>query len=67
MLHFRERGSGSENGPRLSLGNGATFVPKVLYFTARVVAGCSRFRAKAPYMAKFSKGVAKIGGVHWGP
>ena len=54
-------------GPGLSLGKGATLVSKVLYFTARVFAGCSRFRATAPYMAKSSRGVGKIGGVHWGP
>ena len=54
-------------GPGLSLGKGATLVPKVPYFPARVFPGCSRFRATAPYMAKSSRGVAKIGGVHWGP
>ena len=59
---FFDRVGRFQNGPRLTLGKGATFVPKVPYFTARVVAGCSRFRATAPYMAKSSREVAKIGG-----
>ena len=48
MLHFRERGGGSENGPRLSLGNGATFGPKVTYFTVYFLARSHRSRAAAP-------------------
>ena len=47
-LHFRERGSGSENGPRLSLGNGATFAPKVTCFSVYFLAGSHRSRAAAP-------------------
>ena len=39
---------GSENGPRLSLGNGATFGPKVTYFTVYFLAGSHRSRAAAP-------------------
>ena len=58
MLHSRERGSGSENGPRLSLGNGATFGPKVPYFTVYFLAGSHRLRAKAPYMGESSIGSA---------
>ena len=48
MLHLRERGGGSENGPRLSLGNGATFAPKVTCFTVYFLAGSHRSRAAAP-------------------
>ena len=48
MLHFPERGGGSENCPRLSLGNGATFGPKVTYFTVDFLAGSHRLRATAP-------------------
>ena len=42
------RGGRSENGPRLSLGNGATFAPKVTYFTVYFLAGSHRSRAAAP-------------------
>ena len=42
------RGGRSENGPRLSLGNGATFGPKVTYFTVYFLAGSHRSRAAAP-------------------
>ena len=49
-------------GPGLSLGEGATLVSKVPYFTARVFAGCSRFRATTPYMAKSPRRVAKLKG-----
>ena len=42
------RGGRSENGPRLSLGNGATFAPKVLYFTVYFLGGSHRSRAAAP-------------------
>ena len=48
MLHLPERGGGSENGPRLSLGNGATFALKVTYFTVYFLAGSHRSRAAAP-------------------
>ena len=47
MLHLPERGGGSENGPRLSLGNGATFAPKVTCFTVYFLAGSHRSRATA--------------------
>ena len=46
-------GSKSESGPRLLLGNGAIFGPKVLlvpYFTADFLAGSRRLRAAAPDM-----------------
>ena len=48
MLHFPERGGGSENCPRLSLENGAIFGPKVTYFTVDFFAGSHRLRATAP-------------------
>ena len=48
MLHLPERGGGSENGPRLSLGNGAIFAPKVTCFTVYLLAGSHRSRAAAP-------------------
>ena len=54
MLHFPERGGGSENSPRLSLGNGATFGPKVPYFTVYFFAGSHRLRARAPHMGESS-------------
>ena len=58
MLHFREWGSGSENGPRLSLGNGATSGPKITCFTVDFFAGSHRVRARAPKMRESSTGVA---------
>ena len=48
MLHSPERGGGSDNCPRLSLGNGATFGPKVTCFTVYFLAGSHRSRAAAP-------------------
>ena len=48
MPHLPERGGGSENGPRLSLGNGATFAPKVTHFTVYFLSGSHRSRAAAP-------------------
>ena len=47
-----DRGGRSESGPRLSLGNGATFGPEVSYFTADFLAGSHRLRARAPDMGK---------------
>ena len=47
-----DRGGRSESGPRLSLGNGATFGPKVPYFTADFLAGSHRLRARAPDMGE---------------
>ena len=61
MLHSRERGSGSENGPRPSLGNGATSGPKVTCFTTYFLAGSHRLRARAPGMRESSTGVADPG------
>ena len=58
MLHFRERGGGSENGPRLSLGNGATSGTKVTCFTVYFFAGSHRVRAGAPGIRESSTGVA---------
>ena len=61
MLHFPERGAGSENCPRLSLGNGATFGPKVPYFTVYFFAGSHRLRARAPDTGDSSIGSADPG------
>ena len=61
MLHFRERGGGSENGPRLSLGNGATSGPKVTCFTIYCLAGSHRLRARAAGMRESSTGRADPG------
>ena len=61
MPHFRERGGGSGNGPRLSLGNGATSGPKITCFTVRFFAGSHRSRAAAPKMRESSTGVADPG------
>ena len=58
MLHFPERRGGSGNGPRLSLGNGATFGPKVPYFTVYFFAGAHRLCARAPDMGESSIGSA---------
>ena len=51
-------GSKSESGPRLSLGNGATFGPKVPYFTVYFFAGSHRLRARAPEIRESSIGSA---------
>ena len=51
---LRDRGCRSESGPRLSFGNGATFGPKVPYFTVYVFAGSHRLRAGAPDMRESS-------------
>ena len=61
MLHFPERRGGSGDGPRLSLGNGATFGPKVPYFTLYFFAGSQRLRARAPDMGESSIGSADPG------
>ena len=61
MSHFPERGSGSGNGPRLSLGNGATSGPKVPYFPVYFFAGSHRLRARAPDMGESSIGSADPG------
>ena len=61
MLHLRERGGGSENGPRLSLGNGAIFAPKITCFTVYFSAGSHRLRARAPNMRESSTGPADPG------
>ena len=61
MLHFPERRGGSGNGPRLSLGNGATFGPKVPYFPVYFFAGSHRLRARAPDMGESSIGSADPG------
>ena len=60
-LHLPERGGGSENGPRLPLGNGAPFAPKVTYFTVYFLAGSHRSRAAGPGMRESSTGVADPG------
>ena len=51
-------GSKSESGPRLSLGNGATFVPKVPYFTVDFLAGSHRLRSRAPEIRESLIGLA---------
>ena len=61
MLHLPERGGGSENGPRLSLGNGATFAPKITCFTVYFFAGSHRLLARAPGMRESSTGSADPG------
>ena len=61
MPHFRERGSGSENGPRLSLGNGATFALKVPCFAVSFFAGWRVSRAAAPDLGESSIGVVGFG------
>ena len=61
MSYDPERGGGSENCPRLSLGNGATFGPKVPYFTVYFIAGSHRLRARAPDMGESSIGSANKG------
>ena len=61
MSHFPERGGGSENCPRLSLGNGATFAPKVFCFTVYFLAGSHRLRAGAPDMRESSIVLADLG------
>ena len=61
MPHFRERGGGSGNGPRLSLGNGATSGPKVTCFTVDFFAGSHRSRDAAPGMRESSTGGADPG------
>ena len=61
MLHFPERRGGSENCPRLSLGNGATFGPKVPYFTVDFFAGSHSLRARALEMGESSIGSADPG------
>ena len=48
MAHFLDSVGGSENRPRLSLENGATFLLKVTCFTVCLLAGSHRLRATAP-------------------
>ena len=52
--HFLDRGGRSENGPRLPLGNGAAFGPKVPYFIVHFLAGTHRLRSTAPDMRESS-------------
>ena len=61
MLHFRERGGGSGNGPRLSLENGATSGPKITCFTVDFFAGSHRSRAAAPDLRESSTVLADPG------
>ena len=61
MPHLPERGDGSGDDTRLSLGNGATALPKVLYFTISLFAASPRFRAPAPYKRQSSTGVQILG------
>ena len=50
MPHFLDSVGGCENGTRLSLENGATFLLKVTCFTVCLLAGSHRLRATAPDM-----------------
>ena len=52
MAHFFDSVGRSANGPSLSLGKGATFVPKVSCFTVHFFAGSHRLRVPAPYMVE---------------
>ena len=61
MSDFPERRGGSGNGPRLSLGNGATFAPEVPYFPVYFFAGSRRLRARAPGLRESSIGLADPG------
>ena len=61
MPHFLDSVGRSENGPRLPLGNGATFAPKVTCFTVYFSAESPRFRATAPYVAKSSRVLSDAG------
>ena len=51
-------GSKSDSGPRLSLGNGATSVPKVSYFNVYFLAVSHRLRARASEIRESSMGLA---------
>ena len=63
MPHLPERGGGSGNDTRLSLGKGAIALPKVLYFTVSFSAASPRLRAPAPYKRQSLTGVQILGGV----
>ena len=62
MPHLPERGGGSGDDTRLSLGNGAIALPKVPCFTVYCSAPSPRFRAPAPYKRQSSTGVQILGG-----
>ena len=62
MPHLPERGGGSGNDTRLSLGNGAIALPKVHCFTVYCSAPSPRFRAPAPYKRQSWTGVQILGG-----
>ena len=59
--HFFDSVGRSEIRARLSLGNGATFGPKVTYFTVDLFAGSHRLRATAPDVRESSIGLADPG------
>ena len=61
MPYFPDSVGKSENGPRLPLGKGATFVPKVMYFTVYFLAGSHRLRAGVPDMHESSIALADLG------
>ena len=61
MPHFLDSVGRPENGPRLSLGNGTTFAPKVTCFTVYFSAESHRLRATAPYVAKSSTVLSNAG------
>ena len=51
-------GGRSETGPRLSLGNDATFGPKAPYFTVDLLVASPRLRAGAAEIRGSSRGLA---------
>ncbi len=63
MPHFLDSVGRSENGPRLPLGNGATFAPKVTCFTVCFSAESHHLRATAPYVAKSSRVLSILRGL----
>ena len=62
MPHLPERGGGSGNDTRLSLGNGAIALPKISCFTGYCSAPSPRLRTPAPYKRQSSTGVQILGG-----
>ena len=61
MLPFRDSVARSGLAPGLSLGNGATFAPKVPYFPVSFFAGSHRSRARAPDMGESPIGLPDPG------
>ena len=61
MLPFLDSVARSGLAPGLSLGNGATFAPKVPYFPVSFFAGSHRLQARAPDSGESSIGSADPG------